>query len=185
MSSGAGGYNPEASLLSANPGVDLKVFAGGGLNATVGAGAYNNSVSMLHAPTDPVPVVKFSGGNPDDGNGDNGTEISSLSTNASDAYRTNYSQIPASIPPQSNIPSDQFNFIIDVLGFPKDVGELDSIKNIKSIDEIKNIDDNDAQMIYKQLLNDKKFKEFLRAKGIAVNNNIQIPNGNAEEMDSE
>jgi hypothetical protein len=43
--SDTGGYNPNASLLSANPGVDLKVFAGGartGNGADAGTGADPN-----------------------------------------------------------------------------------------------------------------------------------------------
>jgi len=64
----SGGYNPSATLLSENPGVDLKVFAGGGM-AGAGAGApeggYDNSATLLRTPTDPVPVLKFSGGGDD------------------------------------------------------------------------------------------------------------------------
>jgi hypothetical protein len=62
----SGGYNPSATLLSENPGVDLKVFAGGGM-AGAGApeGGYDNSATLLRTPTDPVPVVKFSGGGED------------------------------------------------------------------------------------------------------------------------
>ena len=68
----SGGYNPSATLLSENPGVDLKVFAGGGMagaaaGAAAGApeGGYDNSATLLRTPTDPVPVVKFSGGGED------------------------------------------------------------------------------------------------------------------------
>jgi hypothetical protein len=65
----SGGYNPGATLLSENPGADLKVFAGGGIAVNeVGAvaeGGYDNSATLLRAPADPLPVVKFSGGGDD------------------------------------------------------------------------------------------------------------------------
>ncbi len=55
----SGGHNPSATLLSENPGVDLKMFAGGGGGPE---GGYDNSATLLRAPADPVPVLKFSGG---------------------------------------------------------------------------------------------------------------------------
>jgi hypothetical protein len=58
----SGGHNPSATLLSENPGVDLKMFAGGGASAAAPEGGYDNSATLLRAPADPVPVLKFSGG---------------------------------------------------------------------------------------------------------------------------
>lgn len=55
----SGGHNPSATLLSENPGVDLKMFAGGGGGPE---GGYDNSATLLRAPADPVPVLKFAGG---------------------------------------------------------------------------------------------------------------------------